>query len=150
MTTRLDKDSSMTVDWAEFFHHVIVNPVDTIGELVSSWKHNLVSARHGVKPRWPKDDWSGRSFCPSAGFRCGRESGDAHRVLRGGVWFGSMEDVCSRSGTGRRRFPKCDGAHRPPQDPVSGLQLVFIYFLTNGRKMGFWWAKFVQGWRWAL
>ncbi|XP_049888859.1 solute carrier family 25 member 24, like isoform X2 [Epinephelus moara] len=38
----MDKDSSMTVDWGEFLHHVILNPVDNIGELVSSWKHNLV------------------------------------------------------------------------------------------------------------
>ncbi|KAF7662588.1 hypothetical protein LDENG_00231830 [Lucifuga dentata] len=38
----MDKDSSMTVDWAEFLHHVILNPVDNIGELVSSWKHSLV------------------------------------------------------------------------------------------------------------
>ncbi|KAM8838938.1 solute carrier family 25 member 24, like [Synchiropus picturatus] len=38
----MDKDSSMTVDWDEFLHHVILNPVDNIGELVSSWKHNLV------------------------------------------------------------------------------------------------------------
>lgn len=40
--TRMDKDSSMTVDWGEFLHHVILNPVDNIGELVSSWKHSLV------------------------------------------------------------------------------------------------------------
>lgn len=32
----------MTVDWDEFLHHVILNPVDDIGELVSSWKHSLV------------------------------------------------------------------------------------------------------------
>ncbi|KAL6104109.1 uncharacterized protein ACO6RY_13908 [Pungitius sinensis] len=38
----MDKDSSMTVDWAEFLHYVILNPVDSIGELVSSWKHSLV------------------------------------------------------------------------------------------------------------
>ncbi|KAM7379676.1 hypothetical protein PAMP_005210 [Pampus punctatissimus] len=38
----MDKDSSMTVDWDEFLHHVILNPVDNIGELVSSWKHSLV------------------------------------------------------------------------------------------------------------
>ncbi|XP_068605202.1 solute carrier family 25 member 24, like [Brachionichthys hirsutus] len=38
----MDKDSSLTVDWAEFLHYVILNPVDNIGELVSSWKHNLV------------------------------------------------------------------------------------------------------------
>ncbi|XP_028987372.1 solute carrier family 25 member 24, like isoform X1 [Betta splendens] len=38
----MDKDSSMTVDWNEFLHHVILNPVDNIGELVSSWKHSLV------------------------------------------------------------------------------------------------------------
>ncbi|KAF3857957.1 hypothetical protein F7725_011158 [Dissostichus mawsoni] len=38
----MDKDSSMTVDWAEFLHHVILNPVDNIGELVSSWKHSMV------------------------------------------------------------------------------------------------------------
>ncbi|XP_062285791.1 solute carrier family 25 member 24, like [Scomber scombrus] len=38
----MDKDSSMTVDWDEFLHHVILNPADNIGELVSSWKHSLV------------------------------------------------------------------------------------------------------------
>uniref|UniRef100_A0A3Q2D0W6 Solute carrier family 25 member 24, like n=1 Tax=Cyprinodon variegatus TaxID=28743 RepID=A0A3Q2D0W6_CYPVA len=38
----MDKDRSMTVDWDEFLHHVILNPVDNIGELVSSWKHSLV------------------------------------------------------------------------------------------------------------
>nr|XP_046265656.1 solute carrier family 25 member 24, like isoform X1 [Scatophagus argus] len=38
----MDRDSSMTVDWGEFLHHVILNPVDNIGELVSSWKHSLV------------------------------------------------------------------------------------------------------------
>lgn len=43
--TRMDKDSSMTVDWGEFLHHVILNPVDNIGELVSSWKHSLVRSR---------------------------------------------------------------------------------------------------------
>lgn len=32
----------MTVDWGEFLQHIILNPVDNIGELVSSWKHNLV------------------------------------------------------------------------------------------------------------
>lgn len=41
---RMDKDSSMTVDWDEFLHHVILNPADNIGELVSSWKHSLVRA----------------------------------------------------------------------------------------------------------
>lgn len=44
MNTRMDKDNSMTVDWGEFLHHVILNPVDNIGELVSSWKHSLVRA----------------------------------------------------------------------------------------------------------
>lgn len=39
---RMDEDSSMTVDWGEFLHHVILNPVDSIGELVTSWKHQLV------------------------------------------------------------------------------------------------------------
>uniref|UniRef100_A0A3B4CPJ7 EF-hand domain-containing protein n=1 Tax=Pygocentrus nattereri TaxID=42514 RepID=A0A3B4CPJ7_PYGNA len=38
----MDEDSSMTVDWGEFLHHVIINPVENIGELVSSWKHTLV------------------------------------------------------------------------------------------------------------
>uniref|UniRef100_A0A3P9PX46 Solute carrier family 25 member 24, like n=1 Tax=Poecilia reticulata TaxID=8081 RepID=A0A3P9PX46_POERE len=38
----MDKDKSMTVDWDEFLHYVILNPVDNIGELVSSWKHSLV------------------------------------------------------------------------------------------------------------
>uniref|UniRef100_A0A3Q3RVE2 EF-hand domain-containing protein n=1 Tax=Mastacembelus armatus TaxID=205130 RepID=A0A3Q3RVE2_9TELE len=46
----MDKDSSMTVDWGEFLHHVILNPVDNIGELVSSWKHSLVgSAAHSCE-----------------------------------------------------------------------------------------------------
>uniref|UniRef100_A0A8C3B5L0 Solute carrier family 25 member 24, like n=1 Tax=Cyclopterus lumpus TaxID=8103 RepID=A0A8C3B5L0_CYCLU len=40
----MDKDSSMTVDWGEFLHYVILNPVDNIGELVSSWKHSLVGS----------------------------------------------------------------------------------------------------------
>ncbi|KAL6489844.1 hypothetical protein MHYP_G00001890 [Metynnis hypsauchen] len=38
----MDEDSSMTVDWGEFLHHVIINPVENIAELVSSWKHTLV------------------------------------------------------------------------------------------------------------
>ncbi|KAI4900608.1 hypothetical protein NFI96_018770 [Prochilodus magdalenae] len=38
----MDEDSSMTVDWGEFLHHVIINPAENIGELVSSWKHTLV------------------------------------------------------------------------------------------------------------
>ncbi|XP_051555644.1 calcium-binding mitochondrial carrier protein SCaMC-3-like isoform X1 [Myxocyprinus asiaticus] len=38
----MDRDNSMTVDWEEFLQHVIINPADNIGELVSSWKHNLV------------------------------------------------------------------------------------------------------------
>ncbi|XP_061835848.1 solute carrier family 25 member 24, like [Nerophis lumbriciformis] len=38
----MDTDNSMTVDWDEFLQHVIFKPVDTIGELVSSWKHSLV------------------------------------------------------------------------------------------------------------
>ncbi|KAM6918350.1 solute carrier family 25 member 24, like [Xenentodon cancila] len=38
----MDEDSSMTVDWHEFLHYIVLNPVDNISELVSSWKHNLV------------------------------------------------------------------------------------------------------------
>jgi len=38
----MDEDNSMTVDWDEFLQHVIINPAENIGELVSSWKHNLV------------------------------------------------------------------------------------------------------------
>ncbi|XP_041847321.1 solute carrier family 25 member 24, like [Melanotaenia boesemani] len=38
----MDKNNSMTVDWDEFLHHIILNPVDNIRELVSSWKHSLV------------------------------------------------------------------------------------------------------------
>ncbi|XP_016147059.1 calcium-binding mitochondrial carrier protein SCaMC-1-B-like [Sinocyclocheilus grahami] len=38
----MDEDNSMTVDWEEFLQHVIINPAENIGELVSSWKHNLV------------------------------------------------------------------------------------------------------------
>jgi len=44
----MDKDSSMTVDWGEFLHYVILNPVDNIGELVSSWKHSLVGSSGGI------------------------------------------------------------------------------------------------------
>lgn len=46
--TRMDKDSSMTVDWDEFLQHVVLNPADNIGELVSSWKHSLVRAASRV------------------------------------------------------------------------------------------------------
>ncbi|KAL4608279.1 calcium-binding mitochondrial carrier protein SCaMC-1-B-like [Arapaima gigas] len=38
----MDKDSSMTVDWVEFLHHIILNPVEDIGELVSSWKRSMI------------------------------------------------------------------------------------------------------------
>ncbi|CAL8366135.1 unnamed protein product [Boreogadus saida] len=38
----MDKDNSMTVDWGEFLHHIILNPADNVGELASSWKHSLV------------------------------------------------------------------------------------------------------------
>ncbi|KPP65400.1 calcium-binding mitochondrial carrier protein SCaMC-1-B-like [Scleropages formosus] len=38
----MDKDSSMTVDWGEFLHHIILNPAEDIRELVSSWKHSMV------------------------------------------------------------------------------------------------------------
>ncbi|KAK7162625.1 hypothetical protein R3I93_006841 [Phoxinus phoxinus] len=38
----MDEDNSMTVDWDEFLQHVIINPAENIGELVSSWKHNMV------------------------------------------------------------------------------------------------------------
>ncbi|XP_063076321.1 solute carrier family 25 member 24, like [Engraulis encrasicolus] len=38
----MDEDSSMTVDWDEFLHHIILNPAEDIKELVSSWKHSLV------------------------------------------------------------------------------------------------------------
>ncbi|KAL2097819.1 hypothetical protein ACEWY4_007026 [Coilia grayii] len=38
----MDKDNSMTVDWEEFLHHIILNPAENIKELVSSWKHSLV------------------------------------------------------------------------------------------------------------
>ncbi|ROK87086.1 Calcium-binding mitochondrial carrier protein SCaMC-3 [Anabarilius grahami] len=40
----MDEDNSMTVDWEEFLQHVIINPAENIGELVSSWKHNLITA----------------------------------------------------------------------------------------------------------
>lgn len=42
----MDTDNSLTVDWSEFLHHVIINPVENIGELVSSWKHNVVRQNH--------------------------------------------------------------------------------------------------------
>uniref|UniRef100_A0A3B3H846 EF-hand domain-containing protein n=1 Tax=Oryzias latipes TaxID=8090 RepID=A0A3B3H846_ORYLA len=48
----IDKDSSLTVDWNEFLQHIILNPVDTIGELVSSWKH-------GLQPHDPEKDKTG-------------------------------------------------------------------------------------------
>ncbi|XP_070295661.1 solute carrier family 25 member 24, like [Salvelinus sp. IW2-2015] len=38
----MDGDSSMTVDWGEFLQHVILNPAENLGELVTSWKHTLV------------------------------------------------------------------------------------------------------------
>ncbi|XP_041126262.1 solute carrier family 25 member 24, like [Polyodon spathula] len=38
----MDKEGSMTVDWDEFLHHIILNPVDNIEELVSSWKRSMV------------------------------------------------------------------------------------------------------------
>ncbi|KAG7264041.1 hypothetical protein CRUP_028743 [Coryphaenoides rupestris] len=38
----MDRDNSMTVDWGEFLQHVILNPADNIGELVSSWRNSLV------------------------------------------------------------------------------------------------------------
>ncbi|RXM35024.1 Far upstream element-binding protein 1 [Acipenser ruthenus] len=38
----MDKDGSMTVDWDEFLRHIILNPVDNIEELVSSWKRSMV------------------------------------------------------------------------------------------------------------
>ncbi|XP_029561914.1 solute carrier family 25 member 24, like isoform X1 [Salmo trutta] len=38
----MDEDSSMTVDWGEFLQHVILNPAENLGELVTSWKHTLV------------------------------------------------------------------------------------------------------------
>ncbi|XP_055058770.2 solute carrier family 25 member 24, like [Misgurnus anguillicaudatus] len=38
----MDEDNSMTIDWEEFLQHIIINPAENIGELVSSWKHNLV------------------------------------------------------------------------------------------------------------
>ncbi|MGH0152983.1 UNVERIFIED_CONTAM: hypothetical protein FKN15_059546 [Acipenser sinensis] len=38
----MDKDGSRTVDWDEFLHHIILNPVDNMEELVSSWKRSMV------------------------------------------------------------------------------------------------------------
>ncbi|XP_013868407.1 solute carrier family 25 member 24, like isoform X2 [Austrofundulus limnaeus] len=69
----MDKDSSMTVDWDEFLHHIILNPVDDIGELVSSWKHKLVfdvGESRATPVEFP-DDGSGfgawRTFVLAAG-----------------------------------------------------------------------------------
>ncbi|MEQ2289437.1 hypothetical protein AMECASPLE_033005, partial [Ameca splendens] len=69
----IDNDKSMTVDWDEFLHHVILNPVDNTGELVSSWKHSLVfdvGESHAMPIEFP-DDVSGfgawRMFVLSAG-----------------------------------------------------------------------------------
>lgn len=50
----MDKDSSMTVDWGEFLQHIILNPVDNIGELVSSWKHSLVRSSLWWCNTWAK------------------------------------------------------------------------------------------------
>ncbi|XP_066548330.1 solute carrier family 25 member 24, like [Amia ocellicauda] len=38
----MDNDNSMTVDWSEFLQHIILNPAEDIGELVSSWKRCMV------------------------------------------------------------------------------------------------------------
>lgn len=46
----MDTDGSMTVDWDEFLQHVILKPVDDIGELVSSWKHSLVRLQTSLHP----------------------------------------------------------------------------------------------------
>ncbi|KAF6736171.1 Calcium-binding mitochondrial carrier protein SCaMC-1-B [Oryzias melastigma] len=54
----IDKDSSMTVDWDEFLQHIILNPVDNIGELVSSWKHSLVfdvGESRGIPMEFPEE-----------------------------------------------------------------------------------------------
>uniref|UniRef100_A0A3B4F7Y3 Calcium-binding mitochondrial carrier protein SCaMC-1-B-like n=1 Tax=Pundamilia nyererei TaxID=303518 RepID=A0A3B4F7Y3_9CICH len=69
----MDKDNSMTVDWDEFLHHIILNPVDNIGELVSSWKHSLVfdvGESRGIPIEFPEEAsgfsaW--RTFVMSAG-----------------------------------------------------------------------------------
>ncbi|XP_076829313.1 solute carrier family 25 member 24, like [Brachyhypopomus gauderio] len=58
----MDQDSSMTVEWAEFLHHVVINPVESIGELVSSWKHNLVfdvGESRGVAIAMARDETDG-------------------------------------------------------------------------------------------
>ncbi|MEQ2246454.1 hypothetical protein ILYODFUR_038628, partial [Ilyodon furcidens] len=69
----IDEDRSMTVNWDEFLHHVILNPVDNTGERVSSWKHSLVFDAHRVPGRcvwfWGLEDVcsigrSGRSSVP--------------------------------------------------------------------------------------
>ncbi|XP_026854119.2 solute carrier family 25 member 24, like isoform X2 [Electrophorus electricus] len=64
----MDEDSSMTVDWEEFLHHVVINPVESIGELVCSWKHNLVYGSKAVslglrdlKPGGVRSMWQGNA-----------------------------------------------------------------------------------------
>jgi len=49
----MDEDNSMTVDWDEFLQHVIINPAENIGELVSSWKHNLVKKKKSAFSKMP-------------------------------------------------------------------------------------------------
>ncbi|XP_076003875.1 solute carrier family 25 member 24, like [Genypterus blacodes] len=79
----MDKDSSMTVDWGEFLHHVILNPVENIGELVSSWKHSLVFD-------------VGESRALPMEFPDGASGFDAWRTF---VLSAGLADVVSRSAT---------------------------------------------------
>lgn len=115
---RMDKDNSMTVDWDEFLHHIILNPVDNIGELVSSWKHSLVwsfplcftftaikmSSQKVLSP----------PVCTPAGVWCRGEPWDPHWVPRRSVWLQCLEDICYVSRTGGCCVPDHDGTHRPP------------------------------------
>uniref|UniRef100_A0A8C6TQG7 Solute carrier family 25 member 24, like n=1 Tax=Neogobius melanostomus TaxID=47308 RepID=A0A8C6TQG7_9GOBI len=67
----MDKDNSLTVDWSEFLHHVIINPVDNIGELVSSWKHNIVfdvGESRAMPMEVSEEPGAWRTFVFSAGF----------------------------------------------------------------------------------
>lgn len=146
VTGRMDRDSSMTIDWTEFLHHIILNPVENVGELVSSWKHSLVKSSgsitltlfaqtlqqsRGVKimltcavisklnNHTMSKGWQIPHFA-CVGFWCRGESCDAHWVPWGGVWFWCMENICSCSRTGRCRVPDRDGSHWPSKDPTSG------------------------------
>ncbi|XP_076151371.1 solute carrier family 25 member 24, like [Alosa pseudoharengus] len=55
----MDEDRSMTVDWGEFLHHIIINPAENIKDLVASWRHSLVfdvGESHSMPIEMTQDD----------------------------------------------------------------------------------------------